>query len=85
MQEVLKIASLIGYSFAKSVLVNVASVVLDAKKLTSEEPAVLTGAELVESMMARAVSEGFIETTKDVCHFTHDKLHASFLCPRRAC
>jgi predicted ATPase len=50
MQVVLKIASLIGYCFAKEVLVIVSSIELHTKQPTSDKPG-LTSAALVESVL----------------------------------
>jgi predicted ATPase len=50
MQVVLKIASLIGYCFAKEVLVIVSSIELHTKQPTSDQPG-LTSAALVESVL----------------------------------
>jgi predicted ATPase len=77
MQEVLKVASLIGYCFTKEILINVATVALTAKHLTSDQPG-STNLEIVDSMLVMAIEQGFIELTKDVYHFSHDKLQDSF-------
>jgi hypothetical protein len=75
-QVVLKIASLIGYCFAKELVVAVSSVELKGKQLTSDQPGT-TDVALVESLLDMAISQGFIDMTKDVYHFNHDKLQAS--------
>ena len=72
MQEVLKIASLLGYCFSGDMLVQVASVALEEKHTKT------TATELVQSFLAQAITEGFIERTKVGYQFSHDKLQASF-------
>ena len=82
MQQVLKIASLFGYCFGEEILVRVASAELENMQLVgefSEKPLIKrTSTELVQSLLAEAITEGFIERTKVGYKFTHDKLQASF-------
>ena len=85
MQEVLKIASLVGYYFAEGILVHVASAELEEKQLVGEcleqcpeHSLKVTSTEFVQSLLAQAITEGFIERTKAGYQFTHDKLQAAF-------
>ena len=80
-QEVLKIASLVGYCFAEGILVHMASAELEEKQLMgecSEQSLKPPSTELVQTLLAQAITEGFIEKTKAGYQFTHDKLQASF-------
>jgi histidine kinase len=76
MQVVLKVASLIGYCFAKEVLVAVSSAELHEKQLSPEQIG-STNVACIESILDMAISQGFIDMTKDIYHFNHDKLQAS--------
>jgi predicted ATPase len=78
MQQVLKIASLIGFSFPTSILFRVTSLeLLDMQQLPSEQPR-LSHTDTVQSVLSRASAEGFIEITKDGYQFSHDKLQDAF-------
>jgi predicted ATPase len=78
MQKVLKIASLIGFSFSTSILINISSLeLLDTKQLHSEQP-LSSYNDLVQSVLSRASSEGFIQMIGDDYQFSHDKLQDAF-------
>ena len=84
MQEVLKIASLMGFCFSEDILVQVASFALEEKGLLratsglSDGSLTSTSGEVVQSLITDAIAEGFIEKIKEGYQFTHDKLQASF-------
>mmetsp|Transcript_2209 Transcript_2209/g.3485 ORF Transcript_2209/g.3485 Transcript_2209/m.3485 type:complete len:1071 (+) Transcript_2209:110-3322(+) len=79
MKETLKIASLMGYEFAESILLNIASTSTFAKQENEKIPhAPDSTRKLVQSWISGAVEEGFIDKTSDGYQFTHDKLQTAF-------
>jgi predicted ATPase len=70
MQEVLKIASLMGFRFSEDILVQVAAFELEEKGLLgstlglSDGSLTSTSGEMVQSLITDASTEGFIEKTK---------------------
>lgn len=69
--ETLKVASLLGYRFCGSILVQVVSAMIDSGTLNVCKESVLAS-------LSSAIESGFIESTNHGYHFAHDKLQASF-------
>mmetsp|Transcript_30285 Transcript_30285/g.46230 ORF Transcript_30285/g.46230 Transcript_30285/m.46230 type:complete len:1013 (+) Transcript_30285:33-3071(+) len=76
-QEVLKIASIIGYSFSEATLFDVASEVLEDKKVNKET---VGSIKTLRLLLDELVKEKFIKITPVGYQFTHDKLQNAFLC-----
>lgn len=80
-QETLKIASLVGFRFGDSVLVEVVAAALTNQCTSSDESTVQTlqALNVVSSALTRAVDDGLVEKTgKNTYQFSHDKLQLSF-------
>lgn len=85
-KEILKIASLLGYHFGGSILVDVACTAAKERPFEDDASHSFGGSEMsresalsaVLAALDNAVKHGFIESTRDRYHFTHDKLQASF-------
>lgn len=86
MKEYLKVASILGYRFHASILVQVAcnKVTVEYEHINDDDASACNEGlakctKSVFSSLAEAVKDGFIETTTaDGYHFTHDKVQSAF-------
>ena len=81
LQEVLKVASLLGFCFEERLLAQMLVAALQRNQLVVEPIGMHLStctAEDVSTWMGVAVREGFVVRTNDGYRFVHDKLHASF-------
>jgi predicted ATPase len=84
MRETLRVASLLGYSFDESIVLEVASIMIEEKRVAAggshlKSDDASSHDSLVLDSLFVAVKEGFIEKTSVAYQFTHDKLQSSFL------
>lgn len=83
-KETLKVASLVGYQFGKSMLLDVVTAATMEGRLHNTPYSIRETPESIRhrvlSSLSEAIKGGFIETLSDGYHFTHDKLQASFKC-----
>jgi len=86
-QEMLKVASLLGYRFSEMMLLKVVSIFLrdsqeneNNERFKESRPNFSSHftAENIEALLSCAINEGLIERMKDGYQFSHDKLQKSF-------
>lgn len=77
LNEALKVASLLGYHFDESILLEVTCSVLRRKLPILDQACVRNHTELL-ALLLLAVEDGIIEKTREGYQFLHDKLQSAF-------
>jgi predicted ATPase len=77
-QECLKIAALVGFSFEKEVILFVLSHMLDQSSRPVDNNNSQFNSERVSKKLVLAIEEGFIDKTRQGYQFTHDKIQGAF-------